>query len=87
MREGRGLSFRSELPTQPEGLGLHRLSLEEPYLQGSLPQEFTQMQTLERGPQGRNRQSSGYGRVESGRVESEHWERVGVAISKRRRGC
>lgn len=59
MREGRGLSFRSELPTQPEGLGLHRLSLEEPYLQGSLPQEFTQMQMLERGPQGRNRQSSG----------------------------
>lgn len=82
MREGRGLSFRSELPTQPEGLGLHRLSLEEPYLQGSLPQEFTQMQTLERGPQGRNRQSSSYWRV-----ESEHWERVGVAISKRRRGC
>lgn len=82
MREGRGLSFRSELPTQPEGLGLHRLSLEEPYLQGSLPQELTQMQTLERGPQGRSRQSSGYWRV-----ESEHWERVGVAISKRRRGC
>lgn len=82
MKEGRGLSFRSELPTQPEGLGLHRLSLEEPYLQGSLPQEFTQMQMLERGPQGRNRQSSGYGRV-----EREHWERVGVAISKRRRGC